>query len=161
MPDIPYFTAGSACILDSWSKFEAIHELIAKTDVFKSLPDLSDFEDSVILREKQQCTGFGHGVAVAHAKYDNAASIEIALGISKKGIQYDSFDNELVHLMFLISSPPSLQDEYLIILSALIKIVRNKEFRENLILVKHASNAEKMLHEALIAGLNPEITESN
>ncbi|TFG61802.1 MAG: PTS sugar transporter subunit IIA [Spirochaetales bacterium] len=161
LPASSFFPKGSVCILDSGSKYEAIHELIDKTVTFKILTDVSDFEDNVILREKQLSTGFGHGVAVAHARYRGIDDITIALGISKRGIQYDSFDQELVHLLFLIASPPKLQDDYLIVLSALIKIVRNKDFRESLIRVRHAEEAEDLLRESLEKGLSPAEGQSN
>lgn len=128
------FLHGSVTLLTSKTKFEAIHELIWKNDALRELVrDKSDFEAEVIRREEVQSTGFGHGVAVAHGRFKGIDDVVMALGISKEGIPFDSMDKKPVHLLFLIASPPEQQDEYLTALSALVKLLRKKEFRSQII----------------------------
>ena len=140
------FLNGSVCCLHSVTKTEAIKELIQKASVLHILDNTKQFTRDVLDREKRQTTGFGHGVAVAHARYAGLDSVIIALGISRKGIEYQAMDNKPVHLLFLIGSPLSLQDDYLRALSVLVKLVRRADFREALLNASSIPEIEEILH---------------
>lgn len=119
--------------LKSTTKTEALRELISRAKVFDSITEREDFERSVLSRESLQSTGMGHGVAIAHGKSNNIDKIKVALGISRTGIEYDSIDGEPVYFLFLIANPPGKQMEYLMTLSALVRLVRNEIFRNELL----------------------------
>lgn len=140
------FLHGSVCTLHSNHKEEAINELIQKASVLHIIDDIKDFSREVLTREYQQTTGFGHGVAVAHAQYPGLESVIMALGVSQKGIEYQAMDNMPVHLLFLIASPPALQDEYLQALSVLVKLVRQDFFRSALLQASSIFEIEDILH---------------
>jgi PTS system nitrogen regulatory IIA component len=118
--------------LSSQDKFDAIRELIHKAPVFAGLGCRDKLEEAVVQREKILSTGLGRGVAVAHGTTDTIDEIVIALGISQGGIDFDSFDNAPVHLLFVITNPPSRQMEYLVALSAVTRLVRDDVFRQSL-----------------------------
>ncbi len=140
------FLNGSVCCIHSVTKREAIEELIQKASVLHILDNTQRFTREVLDREKKQTTGFGHGVAVAHARYAGLDSVIIALGVSRKGIEYQAMDNKPVHLLFLIASPMSLQDDYLRALSVLVKLVRQADFREALLEASSIPEIEEILH---------------
>lgn len=121
--------------LESTEKFGAIREIVHRSRVFQDTPslDLDAFVDAVIERENIQSTGFGHGVAVAHGRTPDVEQSKIALGVSKRGITYDSVDEEPVHLLFIVANHPERQMDYLQILSKLVSLVRNQEFRDELL----------------------------
>lgn len=129
------------CNLKSLEKFAAIHELIENVSVFHDVHNLHAFEEEVVRRERVQSTGIGRGVAVAHGVCRDARNIILGLGISEKGIEFESIDKKPVHLLFLIANPPNCEEEYLILLSALVKLVRNNGFRKRLL---EASSTEKV-----------------
>jgi PTS system nitrogen regulatory IIA component len=116
--------------LASQDKFDAIRELIHKAPVFAGLGCREKLEEAVVRRERILSTGLGHGVAVAHGTTDTIDEIVIALGISKTGIDFDSFDHVPVHLLFVITNPPGRQMEYLVALSTVTRLVRDEAFRE-------------------------------
>ena len=118
--------------LSSQDKFDAIRELIHKAPVFAGLGCRDKLEEAVVQREKILSTGLGRGVAVAHGTTDTIDEIVIALGISQGGIDFDSFDNAPVHLLFVITNPPSRQMEYLVALSTVTRLVRDDVFRQSL-----------------------------
>jgi PTS system nitrogen regulatory IIA component len=118
--------------LSSHDKFDAIRELIHKAPVFAGLGCRQKLEEAVVQREKILSTGLGRGVAVAHGTTDTIDEIVIALGISQGGIDFDSFDNAPVHLLFVITNPPSRQMEYLVALSTVTRLVRDDAFRQSL-----------------------------
>lgn len=136
------------CELQQTDKYEAIHELIEKAPVFQTEINRQSLEEAVVLREKQQSTGFGHGVAVAHGKLHNLDTIRIALGISKKGIEFESIDGEPVQLLFIVASPPKMEIEYLLALSVLTGLVRNKNFRDEILSYRDSGEIERRLCDA-------------
>ncbi|MCX7786764.1 MAG: PTS sugar transporter subunit IIA [Spirochaetes bacterium] len=128
------FTPGTVVIeLRSTEKFEAIRELIREAKVFQDLPDRDAFEQAVIEREKLQSTGLGHGVAFAHGRIPEIKTLKVALGISRKGIDFDSIDGKPVHLLFVFATNPSMHIDYLACLASLAKMVKKEGFREQIL----------------------------
>lgn len=121
------------CHIDATTKIEAIREVIDKCSVFKSLPDVSRFKQAVIHREEIETTGIGHGIAIAHGKIRNLAHVQVALGLSGRGVDYDAKDGKPVHFLFVIASSPTRQFEYIRTLSALLRTVRSPEVRDELL----------------------------
>ncbi len=119
--------------LQSEEKFMAIHELINRAPVFRRWEDKGRFEQAVCDRERLQSTGLGHGIAMAHGKCDAVGQFVIALGISRRGIDFDSYDAEPVHFLFLVANPPEYQSEYLPVISSLAELLRNEDFRRRLL----------------------------
>jgi PTS system nitrogen regulatory IIA component len=139
--------------LRSSDKFEALRELIRRARVFRAIDVRAEFEDAVISRERQQTTGLGHGVAVAHGRVQGVPRVIIALGVSRAGIAYDSPDGAPVHLLFVIASPPNLSLDYLQALSTLVRCIRDKEARDLLIDTSSAAEIEERLRAAFSDGL--------
>jgi len=148
------FEAGSVVFdLRSTDKFEALREVIRRAPVFRRLEAPRELEEAVIARERQQCTGFGHGIAVAHGRLAGATRVLIALGISRQGIPYDAPDGEPVRLLAVIASPPHLSLEYLQALSTLVRCLRGKDDRDALIEGASPYEVEAKIRAAFHAGL--------
>ena len=58
--------------------------------------------DVILEREGKQSTGIGEGVAIPHGKSETITELTAALGISKRGIEFDSLDGEPVQIIFLL-----------------------------------------------------------
>lgn len=134
--------------LKSRDKYEAIQELIGRAPVFTDSPAGGEVAEAVIRREKLLSTGLGKGVAVAHGTTPAVSEIIIALGISQRGIDFDSFDHAPVHLLFVIANPPHRQPDYLIALSAVSRLVRDESFRSALQERVPAEEIEQKICEA-------------
>ena len=134
--------------LDSTEKYEAIHELLAKAPVFRGLENVDHLEKAVVHREMVQSTGLGHGVAVAHGKCTSVGNIVMALGISHKGINFESVDGKPVRFLFLVANPPGMQLEYLLALSVLVRVIRDDRFREELLCCSESFEIEQRLNIA-------------
>lgn len=133
--------------LQSVDKFDAITELVKRTAVFRDVKNNPAFLNAVFNRERERSTGFGHGVAVAHAKTECVKRIEIALGISHRGIDFDSIDRLPVYLLFLIATPPYKSEIYLKLLSVLMTVMRNSDLREKLLALTDVNQIESLLDE--------------
>jgi PTS system nitrogen regulatory IIA component len=147
-----YFPDNCVCTLSTTEKKQAIREMIRKLSPFRCVGDLKNFERDVIRREEVQSTGLGHGVAIAHG-ISCDGSIVIGLGISHPGITYDSIDHLPVHLLFMIATPPCREQEYLRVLSALVKLLRKPEFRDALIQLPSNQEKEHYIQKSFSAQL--------
>lgn len=119
--------------LSAGTKEDCIREMV---DLMAESPYMTDKEiylDAVMDREKLGSTGIGKGIAIPHGKTDSIKRLMIAFGRSKKGIDFDSLDDKKVHLVFLLAAPEKTGGKYLKTLAHLSRILREKEFRTQLI----------------------------
>ena len=121
------------CCLQETEKFAAIREVVYNCPVFSGLDDKDHFIDAVVRRERIETTGIGRGVAIAHGKVRDIDRVKVGLGISAKGVDFRSPDGGVVHLLFVIGSSPLRQVEYLKTLASIMRFVKHKHVRNELI----------------------------
>jgi PTS system nitrogen regulatory IIA component len=97
--------------------------------------------DVVLEREKLGSTGIGQGVAIPHGKTDSVTEQCGVLGISKKGIEFNSLDGELVNIIFLLVGPVEVSGQHLKALSRISRLFKDKYLRQA---VKDATTAEEI-----------------
>ncbi|MBK5200427.1 MAG: PTS sugar transporter subunit IIA [Spirochaetaceae bacterium] len=124
------FEGFSVCHLVATEKFAAIDNVIDNCKIFDELNDNKErFRRAVHRREIIETTGIGHGVAIAHGKLPCIDKVCVGLGVSEDGIDYNSKDGQPVHLLFVISSSPFTQINYLKTLAKILKSVHDEELR--------------------------------
>ena len=143
--------------LSGADKFEAIRALIRGAPVFREIADLEEFEASVIERERAQSTGFGRGVAIAHGPTSKVSRVLVGMGISREGIPFEATDGKPVHLLFIIASPPHMNLDYLRVLSALVRCLREQAVRDSLLSPVDVSDIERRMREVFARGLEQSI----
>jgi len=87
----------------------------------------------LIEREDLTSTAIGNGIALPHLRKPSSQVInepKIVIGISRKGIDYNSFDGHPTHLFFLILSDSEVV--HLRILSKLSRVLRDREALEKI-----------------------------
>ncbi|MBE7559327.1 PTS sugar transporter subunit IIA [bacterium] len=114
-----------------------------KADVIAELCDLAvasgrvhDRDEVLRLfyaREELKSTGIGHGVAIPHAQSDSVEGIVVALGVSRRDIDYDALDHQPVHIVFLIAAESHQSIPYLSLLSRISRLMRKDDLRARLI----------------------------
>lgn len=141
--------------VESSDKLEAIAEIIHRSSAFKKIPhlDLTEFTSKVIERELEQSTGFGHGIGVAHGRMPCVEESTIAMGVSKRGIDYGAIDGKPVHLLFIVANHPEKHVDYLKILSCLITLVRDDTFRNQLLRCVRREEVEEKMQYAFHTAL--------
>ena len=107
-----------------------------KNDVLRELVDLLGDEIAdkdkimkiLIDRENLGSTGIGQGIAVPHGKTDDIHKLVAALGISKKGVNFNSLDGEPVYIFFLLIAPKDSAGPHLKALARISRIFRDSHF---------------------------------
>jgi len=119
-------------------------------DVLKSRGLLEESEkvlSTLIEREKLGSTGIGQGIAVPHAKTDQVKNLVCALGISSRGIDFDSLDGEPVHIVFLVLAPSGATGVHLKALAKIARLLKDKVFRNSLRSAKTPEEAYQIVKE--------------
>ena len=137
--------------LESTDKEEAIHELLSRAPVFEKVRDLPTLEKAILSREKVMSTGLGRGVAISHGEVPEIRKVVIALGLSKKGINFDAIDGHPVHILFIVVNSKFKRAEYLEVLSSLIKLMRDGDVRNGVQCCSCSSEVEEFLRLASTA----------
>lgn len=118
--------------LQSTTKNDVLHELIAQLDQAGNLNDKEKFTADILAREGQSTTGIGEAIAIPHAKSSAVTTPAIVFGRSEVGIDFDSLDGEPVHLFFMIAASEGANNEHLEALSRLSTFLMDKSFQEEM-----------------------------
>lgn len=114
------------------------------------LIDVNKYIEDVKKREAISTTGIGDGVAIPHAKSKWVKVPTVIVGKSKRGIEWESLDDEKVNMVFLIAVPDGEGNEHLKILQILAVSLMDDEFREEIENATDKSVIEKLLLERTI-----------
>lgn len=133
--------------LKATSKREALMELCGCLAAAGELQNAADTVKILLDREALGSTGIGQGVAIPHAKCKDAPSQVAALGLSRKGIEFDALDGEPVFIMFLLVAPPEAAGNHLKALAKISRLLKDKFFRQSLREVKSVDDALRIIRE--------------
>jgi PTS system nitrogen regulatory IIA component len=86
----------------------------------------------LMAREALGSTAIGQGIAIPHAKSDCIKKLVGCLGVSKKGIQFDSLDGEPAYIFFLLIAPVDSAGPHLKALARISRLLKDKYIRESL-----------------------------
>lgn len=144
---LDYINENGILFIEKTKKTDVLIELIEKAYELKFIDNREKFRKAIEEREAVISTGIGLGVAFPHAKLDSIKEFFVIIGILKYPVEWDSFDEKPVNIVFLIGGPENRQKDYLKILSNLMLIVKDKEKREKIINAKKSSEIIKILKE--------------
>ncbi|ENM5901943.1 PTS sugar transporter subunit IIA [Vibrio mimicus] len=105
--------------LQANSKQEVFEELINILHAQGRISDKATFLNDIQAREELGNTGFEDGVAIPHAKSAAVTQPAVAIGVSKKGINYGAEDGLPSKLFFMIASPDGGDDHHIEVLAEL------------------------------------------
>ena len=131
--------------VDASEKEDALKELV---DVLATLQDVGDKKaivKALIERENLGSTGIGQGIAIPHGKTDKVKELVAVLGISKKGVNFEALDGELVYIFFLLVAPKETAGPHLKALAQISRLLRDTYFCELLRRCKTAEEAYELI----------------
>lgn len=128
-----YLDPRLVAFLDVDSRDEAIKCLVNLIQGTGRLQDKYAFYEAIIERERIVSTGIGMGAAIPHAKLTSYNDFFIAIGVLRKGLDWDALDGSPVRIIFLIGGPDDKQTEYLQILSKLTQAIKDDQIRKKML----------------------------
>ena len=123
------------------SKDEAIEMLVELQVKGGSIADREAYKKGILSREEKGSTAVGEGIAIPHAKSEAVLSPSLAAMTVPGGVDYEALDDEPSNLLFMIAAPND-GDVHLEVLSRLMTILMDEDFREKLL---HAGDKDEFL----------------
>ena len=84
-------------------------------------------------REQLGSTGIGGGIGIPHGKLKQLESLALGFGLSRKGVDFESMDNQPTHIFFLLVTPENSTGLHLKMLARISKILKHDPFKEKLL----------------------------
>ena len=106
----------------------ALHDIARLLDGHPDVVSFAGFYDELLARDRLDTTCLGNGVALPHARTEHVKKIVLAVGRCDAGIPFDD-KGEIVKLFFVLGTPKSKPGDYLAVVSALCKLLRDANDR--------------------------------
>ncbi len=110
----------------------AIHEVARLLEGHPEVGNFQGFYQELLARERLDTTCLGNEVALPHARTEHVSSIVLAVGRSDAGILFEN-SNQTVRLLFVLGTPKSNPGDYLQVVSALCRLLKEASTREALL----------------------------
>ena len=117
------------------SKSEAIDMLIGLQVKGGKIADRDEYKKGILAREEKGSTAVGEGIAIPHAKSEAVKAPSLAAMTVPAGVDYEALDDEPSNLLFMIAAPND-GDVHLEVLSRLMTILMDEDFRARLLSAK-------------------------
>lgn len=128
------------------TKSEAINKLISLQVAAGNIADQKKYKEAILARESQGSTAVGDGIAIPHAKSDSVKQAGLAAMTVPKGVDYEAVDGKPSNILFMIAAPP-VGDLHLEVLSRLMVLLMDEDFRNKLINAKNKAEFLKIIDE--------------
>ncbi len=118
--------------LKAKDKIQAIDELLDVLAKQKLIKNKKLILTRIIDRERLESTAIGHGVALPHARVDTGEDIEVVVGISREGIDFDAIDKKKVRLIILIVWNPFIPGLFNHLFAGIAQFLIKPEYRRRI-----------------------------
>ena len=122
-------------------KGEILKELVDVLAEVKDIGDRKAIVKALLERESLGSTGIGQGIAIPHGKTDRVKELVAVLGVSRKGVNFDALDGELVYIFFLLAAPKDTAGPHLKALAQISRLLRDSYFCE---LIKRCQTPDEL-----------------
>lgn len=142
------------------NKSEAIDMLVELQVKGGRILNREEYKKGILAREEHSTTAVGEGIAIPHAKTDAVSAPSLAAMTVLNGVDYDAPDGEDSKLIFMIAAPNS-GDVHLEVLSRLMTMLMDEDFKDKLIAAKTKDEFLKIIDSAETEKCEEEKTESS
>ena len=131
----------------SQNKNDVIRELIQILIDTGKVSDMERINNALLDREALGSTGLEHGIAVPHTKIDMIKELQVSIGISPAGIDFQALDGKPSYLFFLLLASPGQSGPHIEALADIARITRSQAFYEALINATSAQGVVDLFNE--------------
>lgn len=142
------------------SKSEAIDMLVDLQVKGGKITDREAYKAGILAREEHSSTAVGEGIAIPHAKNKGVSAPSLAAMTVPSGVDYEALDEEPSNLLFMIAAPEDGGDVHLDVLSRLMTILMDEDFRAKLLSAKDKDEFLKIIDETEKAKYPEEAADS-
>ena len=114
--------------VESTDKEELFEEMVNFLIDAENLSNREDLLENLWKRERKMTTGIAPNIAIPHAHISSIEGTLGVLGISQKGVEYDSLDGKPVYLIMLLIGNDKEPEAHLKILKSISILSLNPDF---------------------------------
>ncbi len=129
------------------SKAEAIDMLVDLQVKGGNITNKEEYKKGILAREEHGSTAVGEGIAIPHAKNKGVKAPSLAAMTVPSGVDYEALDDEPSNLLFMIAAPEGGGDVHLEVLSRLMTILMDEDFRARLLAAKDKDEFLKIIDD--------------
>lgn len=127
------------------SKQGIIEEMIDRLVAAGKIKDREAVLEAVLEREEKMSTGMQNGVAIPHGKTDAITSLVAAVGLNKKGVDFDSMDGSPCTIFIMTLSPVQRTGPHIQFLAEVSRLISQPAEREKLLAAKTHGDIYELL----------------
>ena len=116
-------------------------DLLAATDV---ITDRDAVIRDILQREEVMSTGIGGGIAIPHAQSRGASRLAVAMGRSRREVDFNSLDGRPVQLFFLVVGPVE-RGGYIRVLARISRLLYSGELQRRLSQARTSGDALELI----------------
>lgn len=121
-----------------------LSERLAGQDV---IGDSGELYAKLMEREQLGSTGVGAGVAIPHCKLADLSRVVLAIGITRRGVDFGAIDTEPVRLFFLVVSPTDAPAVHLQVLAAISRWLKQDSHASRVLELQDPQAIYRLLEE--------------
>ena len=106
----------------------ALQEVAKLLENDPNVANFPGFYNELLARERLDTTCLGNEVALPHARTEHVKKIVLAVGRSTDGVLFER-GNQNVKLMFVLGTPKNNPTDYLILVGALCRLIKDESSR--------------------------------
>lgn len=125
---------------------ELLDSLIASGSAPPTIRD--ELLAKILVRERGSSTALGMGVAIPHVRYRGVQRMQLAIGLSARGIEFSALDKQPVYTVFLLLSPEEPIEAHLKAMELIFKHLSKDTFRRFLRQCGTISDVRALLENA-------------
>jgi mannitol/fructose-specific phosphotransferase system IIA component (Ntr-type) len=114
--------------LQSTKRTAALQETARLLEADPNVANFQGFYNELLARERLDTTCLGNEVALPHARTEHVKKIVLAVGRSDAGVLFEN-SNQNVKLMFVLGTPKNNPTDYLILVGALCRLIKDESSR--------------------------------
>ncbi len=114
--------------VQSTKRTAALNEVAKLLETHPDVANFQGFYHELLARERVDTTCLGNEIALPHARTEHVKKIVLAVGRSASGVLFEN-SNQTVKLMFVLGTPKSNPTDYLILVGALCRLIKDEPNR--------------------------------
>jgi mannitol/fructose-specific phosphotransferase system IIA component (Ntr-type) len=118
--------------LQSTKRTAAINEVAKLLQGHPDVLNQDGLYQELLARDRLDTTCLGNEIAIPHARTEHVKKIVVAVGRSANGVLFEN-SNQNVRLMFVLGTPKNNPTDYLILVGALCRLIKDEANRAALL----------------------------
>jgi nitrogen PTS system EIIA component len=134
--------------LESSTKEEILVEMVELFCANHQVSDKSKFENAIIEREQLCSTALYEEVALPHPRYNGDHFVKdpsLIIGISRKGVEFGSFDGKPTHLFIMLCAPSAPQ--HLLMMAKICRLLTLPDLKEQLVRARSSNKILSLIQQ--------------